>query len=153
MPARLAALALVVSAAALPLGAQLPGLGFSVGVQGARPGGDFEQVGDGGSRDTGYGAYLGAHLDAVLLGVEARVEGVRFGGPADASTTVLGARIGPRLGGGPIRFGFDIGRYTEIDRTGYTPNLSVALGPLEAGAGVTFFSGGRWASISAGLRF
>lgn len=153
MVARLAALALVAAAITTPVAAQLPGLGFSVGVQGASPGGDFGGVDDGPSRDTGYGGYLGAHLEAVLVGVEARVEGIRFGGPGGESTTVLGARIGPRVGGGPIRFGFDIGRYSEIDRTGYTPNLSLALGPLEAGAGITFFSGGRWLALSAGLRF
>jgi hypothetical protein len=154
MAARLGALAILVSVLAAPCLAQLPGIGFSAGVQGARPGGDFAGVEGGPSRETGYGAYLAAHLDAVLLGLEARVEGLRFGASAGGdATTAFGGRVGPRLGGGPIRVGFDVGRYTEIDRTGYTPNLSLALGPLEAGAGITFFSGGRWLALSAGMRF
>lgn len=130
------------------LNAQLPGVGFglSAGGQVKTPSGNF-----GDATDTGYGAYLSARLNAVVIGAAATVDVTRFGGPQ--STTVFGARVGPRLGVGPIKFGFDIGRYTELDRTGYTPNLSLALGPLEAGAGYTFFSGGRWLSFSGGLRF
>lgn len=130
------------------LGAQVPGVGFglSAGGQVATPSGDF-----GNATDTGYGAYLSARLNAVVIGAAATVDVTRFGGPQ--AMTVFGARVGPRLGAGPIKFGFDIGRYTEIDRTGYTPNISLAFGPLEAGAGYTFFSGGRWLSLSGGLRF
>jgi len=130
------------------LRAQVPGLGFglSAGGQVVTPSGDF-----GDATDTGYGAYLAARLNALVIGAAATLDVTRFGGAQ--SMTVFGARVGPRLGAGPIKFGFDIGRYTEIDRTGFTPNLSLALGPLEAGAGYTFFSGGRWLSLSGGLRF
>jgi hypothetical protein len=31
--------------------------------------------------------------------------------------------------------------------------VSLGLGPLEAGAGATFFDGGRWLYIRGGLRF
>ncbi|MEO8479497.1 MAG: hypothetical protein ABI542_07665 [Gemmatimonadota bacterium] len=135
-------------AGATTLSAQLPGLGFgmSAGAQMVTPSGDF-----GDATETGYGAYLSARLTALVIGAAGTLEVTRFGG--SHSTTVLGARVGPRLAAGPLKLGFDIGRYTEIDRTGYTPNISLALGPLEAGAGYTFFSGGRWLSLSGGLRF
>lgn len=129
---------------AKPAVAQLPGIGLSIGAEVAEPSGDF-----GKALSTGYGGYLGAHLDAVLIGAAARVEVIRFSG--DAANTIFGARIGPRLGGGPLKFGFDIGRYSDIKRTGYTPNISLRLGPLEAEAGITFFSGGRWLSLSGGF--
>ena len=130
------------------LSAQLPGVGFglSAGGQVVSPSGAF-----GDATDIGYGAYLAARLNAVVIGAAATLDVTRFGGAQ--SMTVFGARVGPRLGAGPVKFGFDVGRYSEIDRTGYTPNLSLALGPLEAGAGYTFFSGGRWLSLSGGLRF
>ncbi len=136
----------LITAGAAPLGAQLPGIGLSAGIQTADPQGDF-----GAAADQGYGGYVGLHLGAVVVGAEARGEFIRFGG--DHGRTVFGARVGPRLGSGPLQFGFDIGRYSEIDRTGYTPNVSIGLGPLEASAGMTFFSGGRWLSLSGGLRF
>jgi hypothetical protein len=131
---------------AAPAAAQLPGVGLSAGVQFARPLGGFDAA-----ANTGYGAYAAVRISAVVIGAEGRVEAIRFSG--DDPMTVLGARVGPRIGAGPIKFGFDIGRYSEIDRTGYTPNLSVGLGPLEATAGMTFFSGGRWLALSGGLRF
>lgn len=129
--------------------AQLPGLGLGAGLRYASPGGDF-----GDALDPGYGGYVKAELGAVLIGVAAEANLTRFGGEGTADdVTVLGIQVGPRLGLGLIKAGLDIGWYSEIEKTGYTPNLSVGLGPLEGGAGITFFDGGRWVFLRAGVRF
>jgi hypothetical protein len=141
---------LLVTLALLPvatLRAQLPGLSFSVGGQYAQPGGDF-----GDATDTGYGAYAKLELGLLVVGGAARVEVLRFSGDG-FEDTVFGARLGPRIGMGLLKLGLDIGRYTELDRTGYTPNVSVALGPLEAEGSMTFFDGGSWLGLAVGYRF
>lgn len=129
--------------------AQVPGLGLGAGVRYAAPSGDF-----GDALDPGYGGYLRAELGAVLIGVAAEANLTRFGGEGDADdATVFGIQAGPRLSLGLLKAGFDIGWYSEIEETGYTPSLSLGLGPVEGGAGITFFDGGRWLFLRAGLRF
>ncbi len=125
---------------------QLPGIGLGAGIQLVSPSGDFGEV-----LDAGYGGYLKVETRLPFIGVAAEVNANRFGG--DDSKTILGVQVGPRLGMGLLRLGFDIGRYSQIDKTGYTPNVTASLGPLEVGAGMTFFSGGRWAFVRGGIRF
>ncbi len=137
---------------ALPLGsvvAQLPGIGLGAGVRYAAPSGDF-----GNALDPGYGGYLKAEVGALLIGVAAEANLTRFGGAGTADdVTVFGIQAGPRLSLGLLKAGLDIGWYSEVEETGYTPSLSLGLGPLEGGAGITFFDGGRWVFLRAGVRF
>lgn len=139
------ALALATSAIlAVPAAAQL-----GVGARYASPAGDF-----GKALDAGYGGYLKYEVNAVLIGVAAEANVTRFGGAGDAdAATVAGGQVGPRLGVGLVRLGFDLGWYSKVEKVGYSPNLSVSLGPLEASAGATFFKGGRWLYLRAGLGF
>ncbi len=138
--AAFAALAILV----VPVEAQ-----FGLGARYATPSGDF-----GKALDAGYGGYVKYEVSAVLIGVAAEGNLTRFSGAGDApSTTVAGGQIGPRLGMGLVRVGLDLGWYSKVEKVGYSPNLSVAIGPLEAGAGATFFKGGRWLYLRAGLRF
>ena len=134
---------------AAPATAQLPGLSKSIGVRFASPSGDF-----GGALEPGYGGYFKVEVGALMLGAAAEANVTRFGGEDGAGgSTVLGVQAGPRLGMGLFKVGLDLGWYSEVDKTGYTPNVSLGLGPLEAGAGATFFSGGRWVYVRAGIRF
>lgn len=129
--------------------AQLPGLGLGAGVRYASPSGDF-----GDAIEPGYGGYLKAELGAVLIGVAAEANLTRFAGEGNAdAVTVFGIQAGPCLSMGLLKAGLDIGWYSEIEETGYTPNLSLGLGPFEGGAGITFFDGGRWLFLRAGVRF
>jgi hypothetical protein len=133
----------------MPAPAQLPGLGLGAGVRYASPSGDF-----GDAVDPGYGGYVKVEIGALMLGAAAEANLTRFGGEGNGeSATVLGIQAGPRLGMGLFKVGLDLGWYSEVEKTGYTPNVSLGLGPLEAGAGATFFSGGRWFFLRAGLRF
>lgn len=142
-----ALLALAIAPTAIP--AQLPGLGLGAGVRYAAPSGDF-----GDALDPGYGGYLKAELRAVLIGVAAEANLTRFAGEGDADdATVLGIQVGPRLSLGLLKAGLDIGWYSEVEEAGYTPSLSLGLGPVEGGAGITFFDGGRWFFLRAGVRF
>lgn len=149
-PARTATAALLLGLAPMTTApAQLPGLGFGAGARYATPSGDF-----GDALDPGYGGYLKAELGAVLIGVAAEANLTRFAGEgAGDDATVLGVQVGPRLSLGLLKAGLDIGWYTEVDKTGYTPSLSLGLGPIEGGAGITFFDGGRWFFLRAGVRF
>lgn len=132
-----------------PAAAQLPGLSLSAGARYASPSGDFGEV-----LKPGYGGYIKAEVGALMLGAAAEANLTRFSGEDGfESVTVLGIQAGPRLGMGLFKVGLDLGWYSEVEKTGYTPNVSVGLGPLEAGAGATFFSGGRWIYLRAGLRF
>jgi hypothetical protein len=134
---------------AAPLSAQLPGLSKSVGIRVATPSGDFGDV-----AEDGFGGYLKLEVGALMLGAAAEVNMTRFGGEEGLeSSTVFGIQAGPRLGMGLFKIGLDLGWYTEIEKTGYSPNVSLGFGPLEAGAGATFFDGGRWLYIRGGLRF
>ena len=143
----LGAIALAVLAA--PVSAQLPGLSLSVGARYATPSGDFGEA-----FEPGYGGYVKAEIGALMLGAAAEANLTRFSGEGDIeSTTVLGIQAGPRLGMGLFKVGLDLGWYSEIEKTGYTPNISAGFGPLEAGAGATFFDGGRWLYVRAGIKF
>ena len=132
-----------------PAGAQLPGISLSAGARYASPSGDFGEV-----LKPGYGGYIKAEVGALMLGAAVEANVTRFGGEDGfESLTVLGIQAGPRLGMGLFKVGLDLGWYSEIEKAGYSPNVSVGLGPLEAGAGATFFSGGRWIYLRAGMRF
>jgi hypothetical protein len=136
-------------AVSVPATAQLPGISKSLGVRIASPSGDF-----GDAVESGFGGYFKLEVGALMLGAAAEVNMTRFGGEEGLeSSTVFGIQAGPRLGMGLLKLGLDLGWYTEVEKTGYTPNVSLGLGPLEAGAGATFFSGGRWFFLRAGLRF
>lgn len=140
--------ALLVATVTPPLHAQLPGMSLGVGGRWASPSGDF-----GDAVETGYGGYFKVELGALMLGAAAEANLTRFGGEGDADgVTVFGVQAGPRVGMGLFKAGLDIGWYSEIEETGYSPNLSLSLGPLDAGAGMTFFSGGRWLYLRAGVR-
>jgi hypothetical protein len=132
-----------------PVSAQLPGLSLSVGARYASPGGDFGEF-----VEPGYGGYVKAEVGALMLGAAAEANLTRFGGEGDLeSSTVLGIQAGPRLGMGLFKVGLDLGWYSEVEKTGYSPNISAGFGPLEAGAGITFFDGGRWLYVRGGIRF
>ena len=132
-----------------PTHAQLPGVSLGAGARYATPSGDFGEV-----LKPGYGGYLKVEIGALVLGAAAEANITRFGGEDGfESATVLGIQAGPRLGMGLIKVGLDLGWYSEVEKAGYTPNVSLGLGPLEAGAGATFFSGGRWFYLRAGMRF
>ncbi len=139
---------------AAPLAAQFPGISLGAGARYASPGGDL-----GDALDPGYGGYVKAEVSAIAIGAAAEASLTRFGGAGDAdAVTVYGVQVGPRVGFGLLKVGLDIGWYhlgfdPGVSKTGYTPNVSVGLGPLEAGAGATFISGGRWLYLRAGLRF
>lgn len=143
--ALLVTLALFGTSVATP---QLPasGFGLSGGALVSEPYGTLGHL-----AGRGYGAYLSARLDAAVVGLRATVELTRFGGPTER--TILGAQVGPRLGAGPLKLGFDVGRYTDFSALGYTPNLSLAFGPLESGLGLTILPDSRWLTLSGGVRF
>ncbi len=127
---------------ATPVHAQL-----GLGARYASPAGDF-----GKALDTGYGGYAKFEVNALLIGVAAEGNLTRFSGAGGLpSTTVVGGQVGPRLGLGLLRLGLDIGWYSKVEKVGYSPNISIGLGPLDAGAGITFFKGGRWVYLRAGL--
>lgn len=141
--------AVALAVLASPVSAQLPGLSLSVGARYATPSGDFGEF-----VEPGYGGYVKAEFGALMLGAAAEANLTRFAGEGDLeSSTVLGIQAGPRLGMGLFKVGLDLGWYSEIEKTGYTPNISASFGPLEAGAGATFFDGGRWLYVRAGIKF
>jgi hypothetical protein len=149
LAATLATALTVIALAPTAVPAQLPGLGLGAGVRYAAPSGDFGDL-----LDPGYGGYLKAEIGAVLVGVAAEANLTRFAGEGGADdVTVLGVQVGPRLSLGLFKAGLDIGWYSEVEKSGYTPSLSLGLGPLEGGAGITFFDGGRWLFLRAGVRF
>ena len=134
---------------AAPATAQLPGISKSLGIRYATPSGDFGDV-----VEDGFGGYFKLEVGALMLGAAAEANLTRFGGEEGLETaTIFGIQAGPRLGMGLLKLGLDLGWYSKIEKTGYSPNVSVGLGPLEAGAGATFFSGGRWLYVRGGLRF
>lgn len=141
---------LVLAFTAAPASAQLPGvgLGLSAGARYAVPSGDF-----GDAVKPGYGGYVKVEIGALMLGAAAEANITRFGGEEGFDgVTVLGIQAGPRIGMGLFKVGLDLGWYSEVEEVGYTPNISVGLGPLEAGAGATFFSGGRWLYLRGGIK-
>jgi hypothetical protein len=133
-------------------GAQLLGTSGAVGVIAATPGGDFTQ-------GNGVGLYAKLEAKAVLVGVAAEVNAVRFGAkefPDGGSTegeTIFSAFVGPRIPFLIGSAGVDVGLSTQSDGFAWGPAFTLAFGPVEVGATVTFAEFGRWFGLRGGIRF
>lgn len=148
-PVLLAACAL---AAPVPAHAQLLGTRGAAGVIAATPGGGFTQ-GD------GLGLYAKLEASAVLVGVAAEVNAIRFrskefpDGGSTEGQTIFNAFVGPRVAFLIGKAGVDVGVSSQSDGFAWRPAFSVALGPLEVGATMTFVEDGRWFALRGGVRF
>jgi len=133
-------------------GAQLLGTNGAAGVIAATPGGGFNQ-------GSGIGAYAKLEASALLIGVAAEVNAIRFGSkefPDGGSTegqTIFNALVGPRIPFLIGKAGIDVGVSTLSDGFAWGPAVNFALGPLEVGATLTFVKDGRWFGLRGGVRF
>ncbi len=147
-------LVMIVAAVPATSHAQLLGTRGSAGVIAASPAGDFGRV-----QTNGVGAYAKLEATAVLIGIAAEVNAIRFGGkdsPDGGSTDaeiIFGAQVGPRISFLIGKAGVDLGYYTQSDGIGWAPVFTFALGPLEVGASATFVEYGRWYALRGGIRF
>jgi hypothetical protein len=133
--------------AVLPLAASAQ-IGLGAGVQAAFPNARLQP-----SERSGLGAYVKAELGLLLVGVAAEANVTRFTGQTgEQDRTIAGLQVGPRVSLGLIKVGLDAGYFTELDRSGWVPNASLRLGPLEAGVSYTAVGSRRWWALRAGLR-
>jgi hypothetical protein len=132
--------------------AQLLGTRGSAGFIAAKPGGGFTQ-------GNGFGLYAKLEASAVLVGVAAEVNAIRFGkkefpdGGATEGQTIFNAFVGPRVSFLIGKAGLDLGVSSLSDGFAWRPVFTFALGPLEVGATMTFVEDGRWFGLRGGVRF
>lgn len=132
--------------------AQLLGTRGSAGFIAAKPGGGFTQ-------GNGLGLYAKLEASAVLVGVAAEVNAIRFGskefpdGGATEGQTIFNAFVGPRISFLIGKAGLDLGVSSLSDGFAWRPVFTFALGPLEVGATMTFVEDGRWYGLRGGVRF
>lgn len=149
VPVLLAAWAVAAPGAAQ---AQLLGTRGSAGVIAASPGGGFTQ-------GNGVGLYAKLETSAVLIGVAAEVNAIRFGskefldGGSTEGQTIFNAFVGPRIPFLIGKAGVDLGVSSQSDGFAWGPAFTFGLGPLEVGATVTFVEFGRWFALRGGVRF
>lgn len=132
--------------------AQILGTRGSAGFIAAKPGGGFTQ-------GNGLGLYAKLEASAVLVGVAAEVNAIRFGskefpdGGATEGQTIFNAFVGPRISFLIGKAGLDLGVSSLSDGFAWRPVFTFALGPLEVGATMTFVEDGRWFGLRGGVRF
>ncbi|MFN0099670.1 MAG: hypothetical protein ACKVS7_13415 [Gemmatimonadaceae bacterium] len=148
---------------AAPAAAQMPLADIRVGVTGALPTGDLADA-----FSSGFGAYarvgvpvgvakiMGTATFTRLNGKDVTVPGVGTFGVDDEN--VIGLTVGPHFSPAPLfDFGIEGGYFTNIDKLGLVPSVSLGLAKFDLMASYTVvFSedvNSTWISIGAGLRF
>lgn len=143
---------------AAPAAAQLPVLDVRIGAQGVVPTGDLGDV-----YKAGFGAYgrLGVPVGPLkLMGTVTwqRLKGTSIGGiQVTDDVDFIGITAGPHFSPVPLLdVGVEFGQFTEFDKFGIVPSVSVGLLKLDAMASYTIINSdpkANYVSIGLGLRF
>ena len=148
---------------AAPAAAQVPLADIRVGVTGALPTGDL-----GDAFSSGFGAYarvgvplgvakiMGTATFTRLNGKDVTVPGVGTFGVEDEN--IIGLTVGPHFSPAPLfDIGVEGGYFTNIDKLGIVPSVSLGLVKFDLMASYTVVfadnSNSTWISLGAGLRF
>lgn len=148
---------------AAPAAAQVPLADIRVGVTGSLPTGDLADA-----FSSGFGAYvrvgvplgvakiMGTATFTRLNGKEVTVPGVGTFGVDDEN--ILGITAGPHFSPAPLLdFGVEGGYFTNLDKFGLVPSVSLGLVKFDLMASYTIVFADdvnrTWLSLGAGLRF
>lgn len=145
---------------AAPAAAQVPVLDIRIGAQAVMPTGDLADVYKG-----GYGAYgrigiplgmfklMGTATYTMLPGKTIDVLGTPVGIDDE---TVLGVAVGPHLSLPLLDAGLEFGYFSNFEKMGFIPSVSVGLGKLDLMASYTIVNSdpkANWFGLGVGLRF
>lgn len=148
---------------AAPAAAQVPLADIRVGVTGALPTGEL-----GDAFSSGFGAYarvgvplgvakiMGTATFTRLNGKEVTIPGV--GTLAVDDENIIGLTVGPHFSPAPLfDIGIEGGYFTNIDKMGVVPSVSLGLVKFDVMASYTIVFTedfkSTWLSLGAGLRF
>jgi hypothetical protein len=134
--------------------AQLPLLDVRLGAHAVLPTGDL-----GDAYDTGFGVYgrVGAPVGPLKLMASAswnRLKGISVASTSDLD--VVTVTVGPHFGMAMLDIGIEGGYFSQFDKFGAAPNVSLKLlrYELTASYNATFQDPkGSWITVGAGLRF
>ena len=147
---------------AVPAAAQIPVLDIRLGAQAALPTGDLADA-----YDTGFGAYarLGAPIGPVkLMGslTWTRLRGKNVTLPIIGTVgipdqDVVSVQVGPHFSAALLDIGVEGAYFSEFDKFGFAPNVSLGLMSMELTASYNIVfsdpSKATWLSVGAGFRF
>lgn len=149
----LAATGLLVALAA-PAQAQLPLLDVRLGGHAAMPSGDFAD-----SYDAGFGAYarVGVPLGLFKLMGSATYTQFKAANPLIDDTSEISLQVGPHFSPLPLLdLGIEGAYFTDSEKFGFAPNISVGLLNFEATASYNIVNSdpkATWITIGVGFRF
>lgn len=144
------------TALAAPAAAQVPLIDVRVGAHAIMPTGDFSE-----GYKPGYGAYgrVGMPLGMMKLMATATYNmfpGKTIGILTVEDQTVLGLSVGPHLSLPLIDAGLEVAYFSNFEKVGFVPSVSLGLGKLDLMASYTMVNDdpkAYWFSLGLGLRF
>lgn len=145
------------TALAAPAAAQVPLVDVRVGAHAIMPTGDFSD-----GYKPGFGAYgrVGMPLGVVKLMATATYNmfpGKTVGVFSVDDETVLGLSVGPHLSLPLVDAGLEVGWFSNFEKVGFIPSVSLGLGRFDVMASYTTVNAepnkANWFSLGLGLRF
>lgn len=145
---------------AAPAAAQIPVLDIRVGAQAVMPTGDLADLYKG-----GYGAYgrvgiplgmiklMGTATYTMLPGKTVDILGTPVGLDDES---VLGLAVGPHLSLPLVDAGLEFGWFSNFEKMGIVPSVSIGLGKLDIMGSYTIVNSdpkANWFGLGIGLRF
>lgn len=157
---RLSLAAGLVAVLAAPAAAQVPILDIRLGAQAVLPQGDLSDLYKG-----GFGAYgrVGIPLGItkiVATGTFTRLPGKTvdvLGTPVSIEDEdILGLTVGPHFSAPLVDFGIEAGYFSNFEKFGFVPSVSVGLLKLDVMASYTIVNSdpkANWFGLGVGFRF
>lgn len=141
---------------AAPAAAQVPLVDVRVGAAAILPTGDFAD-----GYKAGYGAYGRVGMPLGMMKLMATATYNMFPGKTVGiftvdDETVLGLSVGPHLSLPLVDAGIEVGYFSNFEKVGFIPSVSVGAGKLDLMASYTIVNSdpkANWFSLGIGLRF
>ncbi len=143
---------------AAPAAAQLPLLDIRIGAQAIAPTGDLSDF-----YKAGFGAYGRLGVPAGPIKIMATVTWQRLPGAEVGGIGVIddvdfmGFTVGPHFSPAPLLdLGLEVGQFTEFDKIGFVPSVSVGLIKFDLMGSYTIINTdpkSNYFSVGLGLRF